>query len=72
MLGCWGWSEGDMSCCCVEKMELLVWEIILMEELCMKVVEVGRVCDRIVLVFDEDLLKMICGYAPQSGRSLEQ
>ena len=28
MLGCWGWSEGDMSCGGLEdKMELVVWEL---------------------------------------------
>ena len=24
-----------------------------------------------VVVFDEDVLRLICGYAPQSGKSLE-
>ena len=44
------------------------------EELCEKVVEVRRVSDRvmIVIVFKEDVLKLICGYAPQSGRGLEE
>ena len=26
----------------------------------------------VVLVFEEDVLWLICGYAPQSGRSLEE
>ena len=40
-----------------------------MEELCEKVVEVRRVSDRVmtlVVVFEEDVLRLICGYAPQS------
>ena len=43
-------------------------------ELCEKVVEVQHVSDRImvvVLVFDLDVLRLICGYALHSGRSLE-
>ena len=37
------------------------------EELCDKVVEVGRVSDRVmsVIVFEEDVLRLICGYATQ-------
>ena len=45
------------------------------KELCDKVVEVGRVSDRVmtvVVVFEEDVLRLICGYTPQSGRSLEE
>ena len=26
----------------------------------------------VVLVFEEDVLKLICGYAPQSGKSFEE
>ena len=26
----------------------------------------------LVAVFEEDVLRLICGYAPQSGRSLEE
>ena len=43
-------------------------------ELCEQVVEVRRVSDRVmtlVIAFEEDVLRLICGYAPQSGRSLE-
>ena len=39
------------------------------------VVEVRRVSDRVmtvVVVFKEDVLRLICGHAPQSGRSLEE
>ena len=37
-------------------------------------VEARRVSDRVVtvVVYDEDVLWMICGYAPQSGRCLEE
>ena len=44
------------------------------EELCEEVVEVGLVSDTVmtvVVVFEEDVLRLVCGYAPQSGRSLE-
>ena len=44
----------------------------MMEELCEKVLEVRRVSDRVMtLVFEEDVLMLICGYASQNGRSLE-
>ena len=26
----------------------------------------------VVLVFEEEVLRLICGYAPQSGRSVEE
>ena len=42
------------------------------EELCEKVLKVRRVSDRVmavVLVFKEDVLRIICGYALQSGKS---
>ena len=45
------------------------------EELSVTVVEVRRVSDRVmsvVVVFEEDGLRLICGHAPQSGRSLEE
>ena len=40
------------------------------EELCVRVVEVRRVSDRVmtvVVVFEEDVLRLICGYASQCG-----
>ena len=46
----------------------------MVKELCEKVVEVRRVSDKemtLLLVFEEDVLRQICGYAPQSGRYLE-
>ena len=38
------------------------------EELCEKVVEVRRFCDRVTtaVVFEEDVLRLICVYAEQS------
>ena len=45
------------------------------EKLCEKVVEVRRVSDRVmtaVIVSEEDVLRLICGYALQSGRRLEE
>ena len=46
---------------------------IMVEELCETVVEVRRVSDRVmtVVVFEEDVLRFICGYAVQNGKSLE-
>ena len=43
--------------------------VILMEELCENVIEVRRLSGRVVavVVFEEDVLRLICGYAPQSG-----
>ena len=42
--------------------------VMVKEELCEKVVE-ARTSDRVmtVVVFEEDVLSLICGYAPQSG-----
>ena len=39
-------------------------------ELCKKAVEVRRVCDKMMTVvdFEQDGLRLICGYARQSGR----
>ena len=40
------------------------------EELCEKVVEVRRVSDRVmavVVVYEEDVLRLICGYGMQGG-----
>ena len=46
----------------------------MVEELCEEVVEVKRVSNgvmAIVFVFEEDVLMLICGYAPQCGQSLD-
>ena len=45
--------------------------ILVKEELCEKVVEVRRRCDRVMgigLVFGEEVVRVICAYAPQSGK----
>ena len=46
----------------------------MLEELCEKVVEVRWVCDAVmtVAVFEEDVLRLIYGYALQCGRCLEE
>ena len=44
------------------------------DERCEKVLEVRRVSERVMTVvvgFEEDVLWLICGYVPQSGRSEE-
>lgn len=49
--------------------------VLVKEELCEKVVEVRRRNDRvmtIVMVFEEEVVRLICGYAPQSGRTREE
>ena len=45
--------------------------ILVKEELCEKLVVVRRRCDRVMtikLVFEEEVVKVICAYAPQSGK----
>ena len=45
------------------------------EELCEKMVEIRMVGDRVmtlVVVFEEGVLRLICVYAPLSGKSLEE
>ena len=44
------------------------------EDLCKKVVEVRRVSDRVmtVLIFEEDVLRLICQYTAQRGRCFEE
>ena len=45
--------------------------VMVKEELCEKVVEVRRVNDRVmavVLIFEEDMLRLICRYAPRSRK----
>ena len=48
--------------------------VMVKEELCEKVVEVRRVSDRVMtlVVFEEDVLRLICWYALQSGRSWKE
>ena len=44
--------------------------VLVKEDLCKKVAEVRMVSDRVVtvVVFEEDVLRLICGYDTQSGR----
>ena len=44
------------------------------EELCKKVVKVRKVSDGVITVvaIEEDVLRMICTYDTQCGRSLEE
>ena len=45
------------------------------EELCEKVEEVRTVSDRVmnlIVVIEEDVHRLICGYVPQSRKSLEE
>ena len=47
-------------------------EILVKEELCEKVVEVRRTSDRVmamVLVLEEEVIRVTCAYAPHIGRS---
>ena len=48
--------------------------VMVKEKLCEKVVEVRMVSDGVMtlVVFEEDVLGLICGYAAQSGRSFEE
>ena len=65
--------EGDISCGGLEKEMKLVVRELWRSSSCTNVVEVRRVCDgamTLVVVFDEDVLRWMCGHAPQSGRSL--
>ena len=49
--------------------------ILVKEELCEKVVEVRRRCDKVMaigLVFEEEVVRVICAYAPQSGKPVAE
>ena len=49
--------------------------VLVNEELYVDVIEVRRVSDRVmslVVVFVEEGLRVVCAYAPQSGKSLEE
>ena len=61
-LECWGFRGGDIK-------------ITVKKELCEKVVELGWVSDRVmavVFVIYESVLRLTCGYTPQSGKSFEE
>ena len=63
----WWFGKGDEVCGVRDMVK---------EELCEKVIEVRWVSDRmmtlVVFIFEEDVLRLIYGYAPLSGRSLEE
>ena len=42
------------------------------EELCVKVVDVRMASWRVMTVIEENVLRLISGYAPQSGRCLDE
>ena len=48
--------------------------VMVKEELCENMVKVTSVSDRVMtlVVFEEEVLRLICGYAPQSGRRFEE
>ena len=48
--------------------------VMVKEQLCEKVVEARRVSDRVmtIVVFDEDVLRLICSNALPSGRSFKK
>ena len=48
--------------------------VMVKEELCENLLVVRRVSGRVmtVVVFEEDVLRLMCGYAPQGGGSLEE
>ena len=49
--------------------------VLVTEELCDNVVDARRVCNivmAVVLVFEGDVLSMICGYSPHSGINFEE
>ena len=49
--------------------------VMVKEEMCKKMLEVRRACDRVmtvVVVFEEYVLRLICGCALQSGGSFEE
>ena len=47
--------------------------VMVMEELCEKMMKVGGVSYRVmtVVVFEEDVMRLICGYVQQYGRGLQ-
>ena len=49
--------------------------VLVKEELCDKVVEVRRVDDRVIslaIVFEGEVVRVVCACAPQSGKSFEE
>ena len=45
--------------------------ILVREDLCMNVVEINKISDRVmvvVIIFGKKVVKIVCAYAPQCGR----
>ena len=49
-------------------------EAMVKEELCENMLDLKMVCDRVLTLvfFEEDVLRLICGYPPHSGGSFEE
>ena len=50
-------------------------EILVREDLCMNVVEINRISDRVmvvVIIFCKKVVRIVCAYAPQCGRSMSE
>ena len=49
--------------------------ILVREDLCMNVVEINRISDRVmvvVIIFGKKVVRIVCAYAPQRGRSMSE
>ena len=49
--------------------------ILVREDLCMNVVEINRISDRVmvvVIIFGKKVVRIVCAYAPQGGRSMSE
>ena len=49
--------------------------ILVREDLCMNVVEINRISDRVivvVIIFGKKVVSIVCAYAPQRGRSMSE
>ena len=50
-------------------------EILVREDLCMNIVEISRISDRVivvVIIFGKKVVRIVCAYAPQCGRSMSE
>ena len=49
--------------------------ILVREDLCMNVVEINRISDRVmvvVIIFGKEVVRIVCAYAPQCGKSVSE
>ena len=49
--------------------------ILVREDLCMNVVEINRISDRVmvvVIIFGKKVVRIVCSFAPQCGRSMSE